>query len=182
MNARTLIFISLGIIILVVSAMLGLTAARLGGSPLSTNGERAIQSITPILPSIKIKGDLMGFRTGDGKGVPYHVETILVPVVTYSNRPIQLSNDSLTITYSDTQQKVKDLPWSARWIRGNAANDLLDPGELVEITLQVAHLNHPIIRSTQFTLEFKLLTREPKIIKSDTPASLDPIIIFKPLT
>ena len=108
----------------------------------------------------------------------YYVDTTLVPVVTYAASPVQLSNGSMTITYTDTRQKVKDLPWSARWIRGNAADDLLNAGELVEITLQVAHLNHLLIESTHFTLEFKPLDREPKIVKRATPASLDPIIIF----
>ena len=179
MGTRNLIVVLLGIIVLAVSAFLGLTAIRSGTSAFSTNGERTHRAYAPVLPSLKIKGDLMGFRTGDGKGVPYYVETILVPVVTYADRPLQLNSDSMTITYSDTRQKVKNLPWSARWIRGNAANDLLNAGELVEITLQVADLNHHMIGSTRFTLEFKPFNREPNIIKSATPANLDPIIIIE---
>ena len=182
MGTTNLVFILLGIIVLVVSAFLGLAAMRTGTSAFSINGKGAQQSFPGMLPSIQIKGELKGFRTGDGEAVPYYAETILVPVVTHSDRLLQLSSDSMTITYSDARQKVKDLPWSARWIRGNAANDLLNPGELVEITLQVADLNHKINESTHFTLEFKPINGEPKIIKCATPASLDPIIIFQSLS
>lgn len=181
MGTRTLIVISFGIITLVVSAFLGLTAMGSGTSIFATNEEGTQQPFSDILPAIQIKSAVKGLRTGDGKAVPYYVQTILIPVVTYSDRPLQLSNDSLTIIYSDTWQQVEDLPWSARWIRGNAANELLNAGELVEITLQVANLDHPIIESTHFTLEFKPLDREPKRIKGATPASLDPIIIFDAL-
>ena len=182
MSAKTIIIILVGIIVLVFSAILGLTATRSGASTFSTNGEGAHQPFTGILPAIQIKGDLKGFRAGDGKAVPYYVETILVTVVTTSDRPLVISSDSMEISYSDTRQKVTDLPWSARWIRGNADNDLLNPGELVEVTFQVADLNHPIIESIYFTLEFKPFNREPKIIKRATPASLNPIIIFKELS
>lgn len=59
---------------------------RWGTSAFSTSGEGAHQPFSGILPSIRIKGELKGFRTGDGKAVSYYVDTTLVSVVTYSDR------------------------------------------------------------------------------------------------
>lgn len=163
----------------VVSSVLGLTVIRLGASTSSQSTELIELHLTETTPAMKLKGTVMGIRAGDGQAVPYYVETITIPVVTRTATPVQLNADSLIITYYDREQFVEDLPWSARWIRGDNLYDLLGPGELAEITLQLADLNPKLAQATSFTLEFKPLQRDITTLKSATPTSLDPIVILE---
>ncbi len=103
----------------VVSSVLGLTVMQLGTTTSATSTSAVTQHLSSTLPALKFKGTVMGIRGGDGREVPFYVETIRIPIVTYAGTPLQLDANSLVITYHDKEQIVSDLPWSARWIRAD---------------------------------------------------------------
>ncbi len=160
----------------VVSSVLGLTVMQLGVSTSETSTSAVSEHLSSTLPAMRFKGAIVGMRGGDGQEVPFYVETIKIPVVTYAATPLQLNADSLVIAYYDKEQVVEDLPWSARWIRGDDANDLLLQGELAEITLHLKDMNPRLAVSTSFTVEFKPLEGDISKFHGFTPPVLDRII------
>ena len=177
----------------VVSSVLGLTVMQLGLSTSATSTSAVTEHLSSTLPAMRFKGNIFGTRGGDGLEVPYYVDTIVVPVVTYASTPLLLDANSLVITYHDKEQIVADLLWSARWIRaddtklanyttsttGADPNDLLFQGELVELTLHMKDLNPRLHASTAFTVEFKPLEGDVTNFRGFTPPILDTIIVFQ---
>jgi len=163
----------------VVSSVLGLTVMSLGRSTSEVTAQIAEQHITETLPTLRFKGKIIGIRGGDGQAIPYFLDTIILSVITYADTPAQLNPESMVVTFFDEARFVADLPWSVRWIRGDATSEVLNPGELAEMTVNVSNLDPRVGDSTLFTLELKPLHGDPNTIKLATPASLDPLILFK---
>ena len=112
---------------------------------------------------------------GDGQTYPHHVSAIVVPLITYSAAPVKLNREQIVISYYDGRQYAQDLPWTARWIRGDSHEDNLDPEELVEVVVELSSLDPKLREHTNFTLEFKLLQGAITRIEPSTPARLDPV-------
>ena len=163
----------------VVSSVLGLTVMQLGTQTAATSTSAVTEHLSSTLPAMKFKGTVMGMRGGDGQEVPFYVETIRIPIVTYASTPLQLDTNSLIVTYYDKEQVIEDLPWTVRWIRGDNANDLLLKGELAEITLNLKGLNPRLVPSTSFTVEFKPLEGDVTNFHGFTPPTLDTLIVFQ---
>jgi archaeal flagellin FlaB len=51
-------------------------------------------------------------------------------------------NNKLTITYSDTEQQLASLYWTADYINSNNSDKMLDPGEIALITIDSAKANY----------------------------------------
>lgn len=160
----------------VVASLIGFTVIQVGTSASSDIKSTVNTDIVDTLPGFKLKGAIMGLRAGDGKADPFYVGTVRVSVVSYGASAVQLSKSSLLVTYFDSKQYVTDLPWSARWLRGDGARDILDPDELVEISLDLSGLNPKLRESTKVTLEFQPLHWGATKIDLRTSPSLDPFM------
>ena len=98
-----------------------------------------------------------------------------MPLITYSDAPVKLNREQIVISYYDGSQYAQDLPWTARWIRGNSYEDNLDPEELVEVVVELSSLDPKLRERTNFILEFKPLQGAITRIEPSTPGRLDSV-------
>ena len=162
----------------VVSSVLGITVVKLGRVTSSDANQTVERQIADTLPVIKPKGLVMGVRTGDEATGRFHLATHLVPVVPYSDEPVQLDPASLIISYYDGKQYADDLPWTARWVRGGGENDFLEPDELAEISVDLSLLEPKLVEYTNFTLELKPIRGGITRIEPTSPGRLDPVSVL----
>ena len=159
----------------VVASVLGISVTKMGQATSSGSTQVVAEQLTESVPILKPKGLVMAIRTGDGQTYPHHVSAIVVPLITYSAAPVKLNREQIVISYYDGRQYAQDLPWTARWIRGDSHEDNLDPEELVEVVVELSSLDPKLREHTNFTLEFKLLQGAITRIEPSTPARLDPV-------
>ena len=162
----------------VVASILGATVVKMGGANSSDASELVESQISDGLPAIKPRGLVMGVRSGDEETGRFHLVTILVPVVSYSDTPVQLSHASMIVSYYDGSQYAGDLPWTARWVRGDGVNDTLEPDDLAEISVDVSALETKLVGYTSFTLEFKPIKGGITRIEPSSPGRLDPVSVL----
>ena len=74
------------------------------------------------------------------------------------------------ISYIDAPTVVNDIPYTATVITGNA-NTLLEGGELIRITIDLAGAGATIPVNTTFTLEIKPPTGSYMVLQRTTPAA-----------
>lgn len=140
--------------------------------------------VVEILPVLKVNGMITGTRGGDGKTVPFFVESIRLPLTTYGVTPVSLDPASMTIAYFDRKQSVPDIPWTVEWIRrhqgGDYGNDyVLTPGELVEVRIDISTLSPQVEGSGAFTLQLKPAEGAITTVSSTIPRNLSPVIAFR---
>jgi flagellin FlaB len=79
---------------------------------------------------------------------------------------IDLAPDKTLITYSDSNQKanavyasvipdtlVEKVYWNHEWPISGTTGPAVDPGEVVEFTLDVSNLNTPLMENSEFNIE-----------------------------
>jgi len=78
------------------------------------------------------------------------------------------------ISYIDANQVINDLAYTVTPITGNA-NTLLEPGELIEISVDLAAAGLSIGTNTTFSLEVKPPTGSYLVIQRMTPPALETV-------
>ena len=154
-------------------------AVTVTGRDISSKSTGAVkESATELLPILKLKGRIIATRAGDGETVPFYIDSIKVPLTTYGATPVALDPTSLTISYYDRERFVSDVPWSAHWIRqleGDGDKDLIVPGELVEVSLDLSTFSPRVSKSGSFHLQLKPVQGAVTTISSTIPARLSPV-------
>jgi flagellin FlaB len=89
--------------------------------------------------------------------------------------------NAVVINYSDAAQTMADIPWSVCFIgkTNGAVNNLLEDGELAQITVDVtttAGLTKAPIANTAFTLEVKPPTGSVINVQRTIPAAISPVM------
>lgn len=74
------------------------------------------------------------------------------------------------LTYIDADQSVNLSTWTTSWLTGNGP--LLDPGETVEISVDISGLSPTLKTSKAFSIQVKPTTGAALILKRTTPAEL----------
>lgn len=169
--------------LVVASSTLTVAITVTGMSASSKSTEAVEERVTELLPVVKVNGMIIGTRGGDGQTVPFYVESIRVPVTTYGTTPVPIAPASMTITYYDRERFVPDIPWSVQWIRrddGDAIGnkDVLFPGDLVEISLDVSTMSPRVAETGAFTLQLKPAKGAITTVSGTIPFSLSPVIAF----
>jgi flagellin FlaB len=94
--------------------------------------------------------------------------------------PINLDDADpvVVIAYRDSTQQKASLTFTTDWIVSNeaTADDLLEDGELAEITVSLAGLTTALGANTEFTLEIKPPTGAVIGINRTTPAALEAVM------
>lgn len=86
------------------------------------------------------------------------------------------STNTLIIDYRDSVQRESNVEWTLTWIVRNDTDNLLEPGELAEISVDLSTLTTPLAENTEFALEIKPAQGGVTILERTTPAYLDTII------
>ena len=84
----------------------------------------------------------------------------------------------MIISYYDGNQYADDLPWTARWVRGDGENDVLEADELAAISVDLSSLEPKLAEYTSFTLEIRHLRGGVTRLKRSSPGRLDPFTVL----
>ena len=169
---------------LVVASSTLTVAITVTGMETSSKSTEAVgERVTELLPVVKVNGTIIGTRGGDGDTVPFYVESIRVPLTTYGATPVSLDPSSMNISFYDRERIVPDISWSVQWIRrddahGNGNKDVLIPGDLVEMRLDVSKLRPRLAESGAFTLQLRPAQGAVTTISSTIPVGLSPVTAF----
>jgi len=138
--------------------------------------KRAIQAgLEGVQASMNVKGSIIA--EGSGRSISHAIFTLsLAP----GSSPINLSTTAkeVVVGYKDAAQFENDVPWTIKWIvsKQATADDLLEEGELAEITLDLSGLGKALGANTAFNLEIKPPKGAVLNIKRTTPAAIQPIM------
>jgi flagellin FlaB len=94
--------------------------------------------------TVELKGDVVA-QMAEGVATTIFFTVGVVP----SGSPVDLTPNSgdtagqnrLSISYIDANQQVPELPWSMQFINADNGDNLLDPGELAQISIDLTPVN-----------------------------------------
>ena len=95
--------------------------------------------------------------------------------------PNTTSTHKLIVSYTDQNQNIPDVTWTAVALGDDDGDNLLELGEKFQITVQVARAINTsgttnLTGDTRFTIEAKPPTGAVMIIERTTPSGIDPIM------
>ena len=132
--------------------------------------------------TIAIKGSVIAHT--DATNVNYI--TFQVANASQTGEAVALTDDDTIVSYIDADQVEGDLPyravaptttteaWGPTWISGSGP--LLNPGERVEITVNLTQLSTRLPVSKEFTIEVKPAQGATLIVNRTTPAELTTVV------
>lgn len=150
------------------------------GSKSTEKGQQAINAgLQGVQSSMEVKG--MVIAKSSGTSVDSVVFTLSLVA---GGEPIDLNTDNrkVVVGYRDSQQVVNGLAWTIEaggWLvqnDGDTADDLLEDGELVEITVPLTSLSPTLGANTEFTIEVKPPTGAVLNLDRTTPPAIETVM------
>jgi flagellin FlaB len=105
--------------------------------------------------------------TGDGTAITSINITL---GLTAGQNPVDLTAGQTVVSYIDAAQFKDNGTWSSHWLTGSA--DMIDPNEMVEITLDTSALDNPVTADTRFTIEIKPPEGASLVLTRTAPAEI----------
>ncbi len=163
----------------VVASVFAFTILSAGSSS-TEKGKQAIQAgLEGVQASMNIKGSVIA------KGASNAVTDVVFTLsLVAGGSPLNMSTTAkeVVIGYKDASQFVNDVPWSIDWIvsKQSTADDLLEEGELAEITVELSTLSPALSPAlgpnTQFNLEIKPPKGAVLNLNRTTPAAIQDVM------
>ncbi len=162
-SGQTALEAAIILIAFIVVASVFAFAVLSSGSKSTEKGTQAISAgLQGVQSSLETKGAIIA-KSDTADQVDFIVMTLSLVA---GGEPVDMGTTSrkVVIGYRDADQIVNSLPWTIEtggWlvtIDGDTsadADDLLEPGELVEVTVPLASLTTTLGKNTEFTLEIK---------------------------
>jgi flagellin FlaB len=159
----------------VVASVFAFTILSAGSSS-TEKGKQAIQAgLEGVQSSMNIKGSVIA--EGSGGNVDDAIFTLSLVA---GGSPVNMSSTAkeVVIGYKDQAQFENDLPWAINWIvsKQTPADDLLEEGELAEITVTLSGLATKLSANTAFNLEIKPPKGAVLNINRTTPAAIQAVM------
>ena len=145
------------------------------GSASTEKGEQAIYAgLEGVQSSMAVKGAVMA-KSNAGKTA---VDNVIFNLQLASGGdPVDLTdtsgNNVVVIAYRDKAQFINELDWTIGWVGNNDGDNMLEQGEMAEITVSLAGLTTPLATTTEFTLEVKPPKGAILQVSGTTPAALE---------
>jgi flagellin FlaB len=159
----------------VVASVFAFTILSAGTFSTERGKEAIYAGLSSVQSSMEIKGSVIATATMASPGVTGTVTAVVFTVANaVGGEPINLSETEkvLVIDYRDAKQSVPVTDWSLVWLgNGGDGDDLLEPGELAQITVPLEAAKLGI--NTDFTIEIKPPTGAVLNIQRTTPAYLE---------
>ena len=159
----------------VVASVFAFTILSAGSSS-TEKGKQAIQAgLEGVQSSMTVKGSVIAKgASGDVTDVVFTLSLVA------GGTPVNLSTTTkeVVIGYKDATQLDNNLGWDIDWIvskQGASPDDLLEEGELAEITVHLSSLGTPLSANTQFNLEIKPPKGAVLNINRTTPAAVQDV-------
>ena len=154
------------------------------GSESTERGEEAIYSgLEGVQSSMSVKGAVIA-----QEGTAGEVGNVVFTMSLVSGGdPIDLTeagddlsgDNAVVIGYRDDSQFVNEVGWTVAWIGDNDGDNLLEDGELAEITVNLAttgQLTSALGPNTEFTIEIKPPSGSIINLSRTTPASIEAVM------
>jgi len=148
------------------------------GSASTDSGEEAIYSgLEGVQSSLSVKGAIIA------EGAGTDVDSVVFTISPVSGgEPVKLASAAadrvVVIGYRDATQLENNVDWTVDWIVSNETtpDDLLEEGELAEVTVDLSGLGTALSVNTAFTLEVKPPTGGVLNINRTTPAAIEAVM------
>ncbi len=158
----------------VVAAIFAFTILSAGTTSTEQSKEAIYAGLDEVRSSMELRGAIVAETDGS------EVTDIIFSVANAAGgNAIDLTapvSNTLIIDYRDDAQRAANLTWTLTWIVRNDTDDLLEEGELAEISVDVSGLTTPLAENTQFAMEVKPGQGGVIVVERTTPAFLDTII------
>ena len=159
----------------VVASVFAFTILSAGSSS-TEKGKQAIQAgLEGVQSSMNVKGSIIA----EGSGTAVNTAIFTLSLVA-GGSPVNLSATAkeVVIGYKDAKQFKSDVPWTIKWIvsKSSPVDDMLEEGELAEITVTLSGLTTPLAANTAFNLEIKPPKGAVLNINRTTPAAIKPVM------
>jgi flagellin FlaB len=159
----------------VVASVFAFTILSAGSSS-TEKGKQAIEAgLQGVQSTMTIKGSVIAM--GSGTNVDSAIFTVSL---VSGGSPVNLSTSAkeVVIGYKDQNQFTNSMPWDIAWIvsKQSTADDLLEAGELAEITVDLSGLSPRLIANGQFNLEIKPPTGAVLGINRTIPAAVQTVM------
>lgn len=159
---------------IVVASVFAFTILSAGTASTERGQEAIYAGLEGVQSSMEIKGAVIALDTTSSGNVESLVFTV---ALVSGGDPVDLApGGSVVVGYRDEAQFENDLAYTLAWIGANDGDDLLEEGELAEITIDVSGLTTPLSASTQFTVEVKPPTGAVLNIERTTPAAIEAVM------
>ena len=88
------------------------------------------------------------------------------------------SNHVMVVTYTDKNQLVRDVYWTKAFLGDNDADDLLETGERVELTISLKGLADatPLVTDLEYSVEIKPAVGAVLVVQRRVPAVIDTVM------
>jgi flagellin FlaB len=141
----------------------------------SNSTEKGKQAISAGLESVQSSMAIKGSVIGAGASNKLTTVTFTVSLVA-GGSPVDLTSGSgsnaVVISYRDATKVDNDLAWTATFVGAHNAGNLLEAGEMAEITVTLVTTPGP---NTPFTLEVKPPSGAVLNISRTTPAAINTV-------
>lgn len=162
---------------IVVASVFAFSILSAGTYSTERGKEAVFAGLEEVQASIEVKGAVIA--TSATTGTTGTIEELIFTVGNVvGGEPIDLNdtNRVMIISYRDQTQQVNALDWTMNWVVRNDSDDLLDSGELAEITVPLSALTNDLGINTEFTLEMKPPMGSTITLQRTTPAYFDEVI------
>ena len=167
------------LIAFVVVASVFAFAVLSAGTASTERGEAAIYSgLEQVQSSLSIKGAVIAQSVAASVTAGTVDEVVFTVAPVSGGDPINLIDDAtkvVTIAYRDAAQSESNVDFTADPIVGDT-DELIEDGELWEITVDLTGLTTDLGVSTPFTLEMKPPTGAVIVINRTTPAAIEAVM------
>ena len=156
----------------VVAAIFAFTILSAGTTSTEQSKEAIYAGLSEVRSSMELRGAVVAET--DGTKVTNIIFSVSNAAGGESIDMTAPGNNTLIIDYRDNDQRAANLTWTLNWVVQNDTDNLLEEGELAELTVDVSSLN--LGANTQFAMEIKPGQGGVVVVERTTPAYLDTII------
>ncbi|MBZ0297689.1 MAG: hypothetical protein K8L99_34350, partial [Anaerolineae bacterium] len=160
---------------IVVASVFAFAILSLGSSSTEKSEEAIYAGLEGVQSSMSVKGAVIA-KDDSGSG---NVESVIFTLALVAGGdPVDMGSSSVVIGYRDGAQYEPVAPWSVAWVGNTDSDDLLEDGELAEVTVDLATLltTTPLSAQTEFTLEIKPPTGAVISLTRTTPAAIETVM------
>lgn len=159
----------------VVASVFAFTILSAGTFSTERGKEAIFAGLSDVQSSMEVKGSVI--ITSTGTGITGTVDSVIFTVANaVGGEPINLTTGEsavLVIDYRDATQTVSITDWTVEWKVRADDDELLESGELAQITVPLADLNPDLGINTDFTIEVKPPAGAVLNIQRTTPAYME---------
>lgn len=158
----------------VVASVFAFTILSAGTFSTERGKEAVFAGLSQVRSSIELKGSVIA--TASVTGTTGTVDEVIFTIANaIGGEPVNLNTDDrvVVIDYRDSTQIYSVPDWGVVWKVQNDEDDLLEAGELAEITVPLSTLTNTLGINTDFSIEIKPPAGAVLNIQRTTPAYLE---------